>query len=45
MNITIKNESLDFTINIEKLTQLCGFDIIKKDYIIDSIYKHFSLYY
>ena len=44
MNITIKNGSLDFTVNIEKLTQLCGFDIIKKDYIIDSIYKHFSLY-
>lgn len=44
MNITINNGSLEYTINVEKLTQLCGIDIIKKDYIIDSIYKHFSLY-
>ena len=44
MNISIKNASVDYTINVEKITQLCGLDIIKKDYIVDSIHKHFSLY-
>lgn len=42
MNIQIKDNSVVYEIDLEQITQLCGSDFTKKDYIITSLEKYFS---
>lgn len=42
MNIKVRNREEIFELNFLPVTQLCGKDIIKKTFIIDSLEKHFS---
>lgn len=43
MKIEITDKNKEYTINIEPVTQLCGVCFEKKNFIIKSIYKYFSL--
>jgi hypothetical protein len=42
LNIQITNKHEEYEIHLEPITQLCGVDFDKKQFIIKSLYKHFS---
>ncbi|MBO5483836.1 MAG: hypothetical protein J5979_01340 [Lachnospiraceae bacterium] len=42
MKVEIKNESEVYEIELLQITQLCGLDFKKKDFILNSLYKYFS---
>lgn len=42
MKIQISRSIMEYEIQMEQLTQLCGVDFEKKRYIIQSLYKYFS---
>ena len=45
MKIQISRSIIEYEIQMEQLTQLCGVDFEKKWYIIQSLYKYFSVFH
>lgn len=42
MELIIRNRQEEYEINLQPITQLCGLNLLKKKYILDSLCKHFS---
>lgn len=42
MNIQVKDYERIYEINLEQITQLCGSNFTKKDYLVNSLEKYFS---